>query len=383
MRSDKSILHVVNIYFVLPYFLGDQLIYFNKKGYKEHIICSSSKEIKSYASSHKFKYLEVPIVRKISLKEDWSAIRKIRKYIKDNKIDIVVGHTPKGALLSMIASKLERVPKRIYFRHGLVFETAKGLRKKILIAIEWFTALLSTQVVNVSPSIEKRIIEKKLNNPSKQVILGKGTCNGISTSKFNAREIEEKRKEELRTTLNISNDAFVIGYTGRLVKDKGIVELIKAFEILKQKYPKVQLLLVGMFEERDALPMNIAELIKNHPDIKYTGYVDYENIEYYYSLMQVFVLPSYREGFPTSVLEASSMELPVITTKATGCVDSIIDGTTGLFITHKPDDISTAIEVFIEDENKRKTFGLRGREFVKENFDSPIIWKEIETLYKL
>lgn len=379
--NDKNILHVVNTYFVIPYFLGDQLKYFNKKGYKEHIICSPSKEIEAYSKKEEFQYQEIPIVRRFSIRDDLKAIRGIRKYIKEKNIDIVVGHTPKGALLAMIASWLEKAPKRIYFRHGLVFETSTGAKGKILKYADIFTAKLSTQIVNVSPSVSKKAIELKLNKPEKQVILSKGTCNGISTSKFNSKNISKSKCLQIKHSLKIPNDSFIIGYTGRLVKDKGIVDLFLAFRYLKKKYKNIILLLVGFYEKRDALPQEIIEEIQKDTQIIVTGYVNYEEIEYYYSIMDVFILPSYREGFPTSILEASAMELPIITTRATGCIDSIIENITGLFIDHNPLEIAEAIEYFIQNKDKKIMFGKEGRKFIENNFDSEIIWKDLEKIY--
>jgi glycosyltransferase involved in cell wall biosynthesis len=379
--NGKNILHVVNTYFVIPYFLGDQLKYFNKKGYKEHIICSPSKEIEAYSKKEEFQYQEIPIVRRFSIRDDLKAIRGIRKYIKEKNIDIVVGHTPKGALLAMIASWLEKAPKRIYFRHGLVFETSTGAKGKILKYTDIFTAKLSTQIVNVSPSVSQKAIELKLNKPEKQVILSKGTCNGISTSKFNAKNISRSKCLQIKHSLKIPNDSFIIGYTGRLVKDKGIVDLFLAFRYLKKKYKNIILLLVGFYEKRDALPQEIIEEIQKDTQIIVTGYVNYEEIEYYYSIMDVFILPSYREGFPTSILEASAMELPIITTRATGCIDSIIENITGLFIDHNPLEIAEAIEYFIQNKDKKIMFGKEGRKFIENNFDSEIIWKDLEKIY--
>ncbi|WP_406630835.1 glycosyltransferase, partial [Ornithobacterium rhinotracheale] len=122
----KNILHVVNIFFTVPYFLGDQLKHFNDKGFEEHVICTHSKELKEYSEKKRFRYKEIHIPREISPVKDILAIYKTTKYIRNNKINIVVGHTPKGALISMIASYICRTKKRIYFRHGLAYETSKG-----------------------------------------------------------------------------------------------------------------------------------------------------------------------------------------------------------------------------------------------------------------
>lgn len=376
-----KILHIVNIYFVIPYFLGDQLLYFQKKGYKEYIICSPSTEIKQYAESHLFDYKEIAIERKISVWKDIRAILSTCRYIHKENITIVTGHTPKGALIAMIAAFIMRVPIRIYFRHGLVYETSLGFKRKLLIWMDMLTSKLATKIVCVSPSICKRSLEDDLNPSNKQILLSKGTCNGIDVFKFNKTTLDAKQLSVLRHKLELDKYNFVIGFTGRLVRDKGIIELVQAFKILSKRSDNIALLLVGMLEERDALPAEIVEYITKDSAIINTGYIENSRIEYYYALMDVFVLPSYREGFPTSILEASSMQLPIITTRVTGCIDAVIENETGLFVENDSLDIANAIKKYAISETLREKHGMNGRKYVVDNFDQHLIWSEIEKLY--
>lgn len=377
-----NILHVVNISFVIPYFLGNQLSFFTRKGYKEYIICSPSEELERLSNDYNFEYKAIEILRKISIWKDLKAIFATAKYIRDKHINIVTGHTPKGALVAMLAAYVMRVPIRIYFRCGLVYETSVGVKRTVLIAVDRLAARCATKIVCVSPSVYRRSLEDKLNSASKQLLLSKGTGNGIDMDRFCKSSVDKQHLLKLRSERHIKTSDFVIGFTGRLVRDKGIIELVHAFQQLQTKYSDVVLLLVGMLEERDALPDEAVELIKTNPNIVSTGYVKNAEIEYYYALMDLFILPSYREGFPTSVLEASAMELPVLTTKVTGCVDSIIENQTGEFISHNAQDIASAIEAFYKDEKKRIDYGKNGRRFVENNFKQELIWNEIEKLYK-
>lgn len=377
-----NILHVVNISFVIPYFLGKQLNYFSGKGYREYIVCSPSDELPLMAEKYGFKYKAVDVLRKISIWKDLKAVKSTMSYINENDIEVVTGHTPKGALIAMLAAYLTRVPKRIYFRHGLVYETSYGLKRRLLINIDRLAARLATKVVCVSPSVCVRSIEDKLNNSAKQVLLSKGTCNGIEIERFNKESIDMDTLYGLRQQLGIADDEFVVGFTGRLVRDKGIVELARAFSVLQQRYNNMVLLLVGMLELRDALPDDVVQVIKTNPRIISTGYVPNAEIENYYALMNCFVLPSYREGFPTSVLEASAMQLPVVTTKVTGCIDSIIDGKTGFFVGHDDGELVNTIERLYLNPKMATDMGAEGRKFVVENFEQSIIWKDIETIYK-
>lgn len=377
-----NILHVVNISFVIPYFLGKQLNWFTAKGNKEFIVCSDSEELKKFSEEYIFDFRAIDVLRKISVTKDLEAVWKTAKYIREIKADVVTGHTPKGGLIAMLAAYITHVPVRIYFRHGLVYETSHGLKRSLLINIDRLASKLATKIVCVSPSVAKRSLEDKLNPDSKQVVLVNGTCNGIDTERFYIDSLDKPKLNDLRAKLGIKEVDFVIGFAGRLVRDKGIIELVRAYKAMRSVHPNVRLMLVGMLEIRDALPEDVVKVIQEDEGIIKTGYVGYAEIEYYYALMNVFVLASYREGFPTSVLEASSMELPVITTRATGCIDSIIDGETGIFVNHDDKELLTALSSLYENEDKRRKMGVAGRQYVIDHFNQELVWKEIEKLYK-
>ena len=372
-----NILHVINISFVLRHFIGDQFFYFPPKGYKLFVACSPDEGLPKMAEYYHFEYLATPIERRISILSDIKSIFSICRYIRQNHIDIVEGHSPKGALLGMIAAKLCGVPKRIYFRHGLVYETSHGLKRKLLIWIDKLTSACATKVVCVSNSLMQQSLRDHLCPASKQVLLGNGTCGGIDTQKkYNPSSIDPKKLASYRSQYGLSENDFVIGYTGRLVRDKGIIELIDAFDRLPEEL-HAKLLLVGMFEERDALPEHIQQRIVQDKNIIFTGLVN-TDMEYLYAMMKVYVLASYREGFPIGALEAQSMQVPVLTTRATGCVDTIIEDQTGLFITHNPDDIARQI-IAIKEYSR---MGTQAREWVVSHFDHLVIWNYIEDLYK-
>lgn len=377
-----KILHVVNISFVIPFFLGKQMTYFSSKGYREYVVCSPSDELKEFSRNYEFENHPIDILRKFSLISDFKAIYHVYCLIKKEKIDIVNGHTPKGALIAMIASFLARVPKRIYFRHGLVHETSTGAKRFILKRIDKFTASLATKVVCVSPSLAKLSLEEGLNPDYKQTILANGSCNGIDVNHFSAKSIDFAEIGVEKKRLGIANDDFVIGFTGRLVRDKGIIELVNAFKQLQTKHHNLKLLLVGMFEERDAIPEDVVNLIENDSQIINIGYVDNRKIPYYYSLMDMFVFPSHREGFGMSVIEASAMKVPVVASRITGCVDSIIENKTGLFIGKGENEIISAVEKLYGNPELRKRFGEEGRQFVIHKFDQHLVWEDIEKLYK-
>lgn len=377
--KNKNILHVVNIYFVLPYFIGGQFKYFKEKGFRFYVVCSESEYLDAYAKENSFDYRVLPVLRSINVLQDFKTVVGICRYIREKQIGIVVGHTPKGGLLSMIAGWIMRVPKRIYFRHGLVYQTSYGLKRFILMTVDRIASLCATKIVCVSPSVLRCSIDDRLASSSKQIILHKGTCCGIDTEgKFNPKSIDPEKLSLMKAKWGIDETDWVIGYSGRLVRDKGIIELVRAFRNLKKDHANYKLLLVGMFEVRDALPDDVQQDIKNDSQIIWTDFQN-SDMEYFYSMMNVYVLASYREGFPTGVLEAQSMEVPVITTHATGCCDSIQEGVTGLFVEH---DVAQLSDAILRISNASSGVdGKKAREWVRANFENHIVWNEIEKLY--
>ncbi|CEJ70993.1 N, N'-diacetylbacillosaminyl-diphospho-undecaprenol alpha-1,3-N-acetylgalactosaminyltransferase [Chryseobacterium oranimense G311] len=376
---NKKILHVITVSFVINHFFGKQFKYLRTKTNNDYFLgCTPSEEFFQLADPLKYKPFSVDVTRNISPITDLKAIYKIYKFIKKNKIDTVVGHTPKGGMVAMIAAFFAGVQDRVYFRHGIIYETSTGFKRVLLKNIDRLSGNLASKVVCVSHSVKKISEEDHLNAPSKNIILGIGTCNGIDTeNKFNPEKQDNSLVADIKQELGIIDKDFVIGYVGRLVKDKGINELIEAWKMLREKYPNLKLLLVGPIEERDAISEESKRIIKNDINIINTGFV--LNAAPYFSIMDIFVLPTYREGFPTVSLEASSMKLPVLITKATGCEESILENQTGLFIENDPADIIEKIEFYIENSEVKQQHGNNGRDFVRQNFEETKIWDHIHT----
>ena len=369
----KRILHVVNSEFVLNYYFGDQILFFQQNGYEVFIACPDGPIYKKFITNYNLKYLQVNITRKFSIFQDFIAIYNIYSVLKEYKIGIVFGHTPKGALISMMSSYLSSIKCRVYVRHGLMYETSTGLKRLLFISIERFTSLLSTHIICVSNSVFNISVKKKLSPEHKMIIIGKGTYNGVDSKVlFNPNLINDKIYLEDKHDLY---EKQVIGFVGRIVKDKGIEELLEAWKILLKTKKDIILLIIGPFEHRDSISLDLINYIRNEPTIIHVNYTTL--VQCFYKLMDIFILPSRREGFPTVNLEASSMMVPVITTKSTGCIDSIIDKYTGIFCELSSDSIQKAIIYYLENPQKRIEHGKNGRKFVKQNFDQSIVWNEL------
>ncbi|WP_198666907.1 glycosyltransferase family 4 protein [Taibaiella helva] len=379
MESGIKILHVVSISFSLPYFIGDQFDYFRKQGVQFYVASSPSPHFSKYAAEKHFVPLEVNILRSISPLKDLKAVWQLSKEIRKNNIRTVIGHTPKGGLIAMLAAKLAGVKATVYFRHGIMYETSTGLKRALLKSIERLTGALASRVVCVSESIKRISEEEHLSARDKNVILASGSCNGIDArGHFNPVHTDLLLIHNMRKELRIAEDDFVVGFVGRLVRDKGIQELVQAWKQLRSKHRNIKLLLVGPLEERDSLDEQTKQDILTDPTIIFTGLV--EDARNFYALMNAFILPSYREGFPTVVLEASAMALPVIATKVTGCIDAVKADETGMFCRHDPDDIAEKIRLLYENREQARELGIRGREWVLADFEQEKVWKDIERL---
>ena len=382
MKKEK-VLHIITVSFAINHFFGKQFLYLkNKSGNEYHLGCTSSKIFIEFSEELAYIPFEVEITRSISPLKDFKAIVKVYQYIKENKIDKVVGHTPKGGMVAMIAAFFANVSERIYFRHGIIYETSIGFKRFLLKNIDRLTGFIATKVVCVSNSVKDISERDRLNNLDKNLVLGLGTCNGIDTEdRFNPSKKNVEITNGLKDKYNITSEDKVVGYVGRLVKDKGIDDLIMAWEMVKIKFPRAKLLLVGPMEKRDSISEYSKTQIESDSSIIFTDFVI--DTSPYFLLMDVFVLPTYREGFPTVSLEASSMNLPLLITKATGCAESILENQTGLFISNEPKDIADKILFYFENDKIAQKHGEQGRLFVQENFEQTKIWDLIAEKLKI
>lgn len=375
-----KILHVFTIMMTPLTFFDGQFKYLGDNGQRIWVV-SSSEENVDFSGRNNINYRQFDIKRRISPFADIKAIASLALFMRREDFDIVVGHTPKGAMIAMIAARIAGVRTRIYYRHGLIYTTATGFKRWLFKTVEQFTSLFATHIVNVSPSLSDLAINDHLNPERKQTVLGRGTCGGIDAKNlFDPSLVSTEDKDNEKALLGISKKDFVIGFCGRICKEKGIRELIDGFNIFKNRHPGSKLLLVGPFDTRDILPDKYkVELICN-PDIITTGGVEKARLPLLYSLMDVFVFPSYREGFGMSVIEASAMKVPVLVSRSHGCVDSFVEHKTGEHVEISAEGIFHGLEN-MKDPGLRHLMGEHGRNFVVENFDHSVMWPKISEMF--
>lgn len=386
-RKYNKILEIINLPSSARNFIGGQFNYLREHGYEMHLICSDDDIMADYAKENHVKYYPVALARTLSPLNDLKAFFKIYRYIKKNKIDTIIAHQSKARLLGTAAAFLARVPNRIIFAHGVLFETFKGTKRKLIILMDKLVAGMSHKTVCVSPSVAKVRLQYKIEKPSRQYFLGKGTCGGIDTcQKFNPENLNEQEQQKLKTSFGIQESDFIVGFCGRLVRDKGIYELVEGFRLFKQKYKNsesIKLMVIGKREVRDAISQSLNEIIDGSQDIIHIESVDHQDISKYFALFDVMVLPSYREGFGMVTIECGAMEVPAIVSKSTGCIDSIVEGETGIFCDITPESIAEKLEFIYSNLDIRKEMGKKARKHIAENYDNravlPYVIKVIES----
>ena len=309
------------------------------------LITSSSPSNRDIEVYEGVKVISIDMSRKITPIKDLKSLIKIYLYFLKTQPDIVYSFTPKAGLLGMVASFFARVPKRVHNIVGMPLMEASGKKRILLEFIERVTYYFATNLFCNSYGLREFIH----NNITKREIrvIGYGSINGVDTEFF--RDIYTKEeKDRLRKELNIKEKDFVLLFIGRVVKDKGVDELIEAFTILNRKYRDIKLLIVGDFEA-DLNPIDNIEMLNSNQNIIR---VDFQkDIRPYLSISSLFVLPSYREGLPNSLLEAGSFGVPLLATDINGCNEIIIDRENGILVEKKSiDSLANGIESLIKDK---------------------------------
>ena len=321
------------------------------------------------------KHEAIPLTRKITPIADLLALIKLIRLIKNFRPHIVHTHTPKAGLIGMLAAKVCGVKTRLHTVAGLPLMEAKGLKKNLLKITERVTYACATKVYPNSIGL-MTFIQSAFNiKQSKFKVIGKGSSNGIDSSYFSCAAVAQKEIDALRQTYAIGNDEFIFCFVGRLVKDKGLRELVDAFNRLSDGNGR--LLLVGHREqELDPLPPETIQQMESNPKILEVGFQ--RDVRPWLAISHALVFPSYREGFPNVVMQAACMELPCIVTNINGCNEIIQHGESGLIIPVKDTyALTQAMKSLMSLSDQGKRFGQHARQYVSQNFSQPAVWAEL------
>ncbi len=364
--SERRLVHVTTVPQTLA-FLRGQIAYMKAAGFEVSAISSPGPELRTFADQEGIPVHAVEMPRRITPVGDLVALFRLVRILRRIRPDIVHSHTPKGGLLGMTAAWLAGVPARAYTMHGLPLETAKGIKRTLLAGAERVSCALARRVYAVSESLRRRAAAEGLCRAGKMSVLGAGTVNGVDAAKRFAPSPCSYEAATARRACSIPSEVRVIGFVGRIVRDKGIEDLVAAWKELRERFPDLHLLVVGTFEPQDPVSAEAAELLRTDPRVRLAGHV--ESMRAMYSIMDVVVLPTYREGFPQVPLEAAALERPVVATRVTGCVDAVVDGETGTLV--PPRDgfaLAEALAAYLSDPELRKRHGRAGRARVLRDY---------------
>ena len=360
--------------------LRGQLRYLQTAGFHPAALSGPGAFAEQMGANDSVPVFTVAMEREVSSLRDLASLIRIWRLLRRLRPSICNAGTPKAALLVMLAAWMARVPCRIYTMRGLRLETASGLKRMILVAAERIACACAHRVICVSPSLRDRAVNMNLVATRKTVVLGSGSSNGVDVDRFVPQPPRIARATEIRRELKLGNGP-VIGYIGRFTRDKGIGELTAAFDLVRQQVDDASLLLIGSYEKGDAIEPKVRARIDAALGIKTIPFQ--RDIAPYYLVIDIFVLPSHREGFPNTVLEAQAAERPVVTTKATGAIDSVLDGISGILVpVGDTRALADAIVKLLANPVMARRMGQVGRERVEHEFRQEIVWGELIGLYR-
>lgn len=379
--SPLRLLHVTTVPQAL-FFLRGQPAFMRAHGVEVHAVSSPGPELEQFSRDEEVDVHAVAMRRAISPVHDLGAISGLVGVIRRLKPDIVHAHTPKGGLLGMAAAALARVPVRIYHLHCLPMVTSTGVRRALLRTADRVSCRLATRVLCVSNSIRELAIGEGLVDSGRIEVLGHGSINGVDAeARFRPGPESDAARRAERARWGIPDDALVIGFVGRVVRDKGLAELADAWKGLREQVPTAHLLIVGPVESEDPLPPGILESFRADSRVHLTG-LRWDTPPLF-AAMDVVVLPSYREGFGVVLLEGAAMSLPVVGTDIPGGREALVDEVTGLLV---PARDATALEGalarYLRDPSLRRRHGSAGRERVLRDFRPQFLWEALLAVYE-
>lgn len=380
-KSPVRLVRIMTIPISINYILQGQLGYFSDHGFDVYSVSAAGPEVASIIEREKIKHTVIPFTRKITPLQDLYCLIKLISFFNQVKPHVVHTQTPKAGLLGMIAAWLCRVPVRIHTVGGMPMMEASGLKKKILYWSEKITYACAHRVWPNSKTLRDFIINYFKVNETRLKVIGNGSSNGIDTEKFKRSPELISEAKALREKHVITADDTVFCFVGRLVRDKGVQELTEAFTKLQQKYNEVKLFLLGHYEDSvDPISDHHKRLITDNENIITTGFST--NVRLYMAASDIFVFPSYREGFPNVVLQACAMELPSVVTDINGSNEIISNLQNGLIIhTKSTDELYAAMELLLNDKNLRQKLASNARPAVIDLFDQHYFWNTLKQEY--
>lgn len=382
-ETRKKLIRVTTADISLEGLLKGQLKFLNQYFDVVGLASDTQGDLKVVEEREGIRTINVPMHREISLFSDLKCLLKLYKLFRKERPYIVHANTPKGSLLSMIASWAARVPHRIYLVTGLRYLGANGKLKWVLKMMERITCCFANKVIPEGNGVKQILIKDGITKKSLDVI-HYGNINGIDADSFSLQQTELKygKREFFRTQLGFNDNDFVFIFIGRIVRDKGMNELADAMRYMEANTRNCKLLLVGRFEtELDPLDEGKEDFYRNSANVKFVGYQN--DVRPFLMAADALVFPSYREGFPNVILQAGAMGLPAIVTDISGCTDIIIERENGCIIPPKDvDALKDKMSFFCTHPKEVEMMASRARRMIVSRYLQKDVWEYLLKMYK-
>ncbi len=366
----------------LRYLLPGQMKFMKEKGFDVLMVSADGPELGDVLNNESCRHIIVPMTRSITPLKDLQCLFKLIRIFKKEKPDIVHTHTPKAGLLGMMAAKFCGVKIRIHTVAGLPLMVESGLKYQLLKFTEKLTCRSANHVWPNSNSLMQFIADKKFAPPQKLKVIAKGSSNGIDVNRFSKSALDENVIAAVKTSINFSAANIYLLSIGRMVADKGIVELVNVFYLLQIKYPQLKLVLVGKHEPSlDPLPAATISQIESNAGIIHIDWS--QQVEYYMAVASCFIFPSHREGFPNVLLQAGAMQLPIVCSRIAGNVDIVEHNSTGLiFESGNEEQMAEQIEYAINHPQEMKTMADKLVAVINKDYRRENVWQSIYEEYE-
>ena len=382
----KKLIRITTVPISFKVLLKGQLRFMTSNGFDVKGVSSDGEELKEVRENEGIVMEAINMSRKITPFQDLKSLWEMWNFLRKEKPQIVHTHTPKAGIIGMLAARLAGVPHRLHTVAGLPLMEATGIKRKILNFVEKLTYSSATRVYPNSKGLYDFILQNHFTQSNKLKIIANGSSNGINTTFFSPAQVSEIEKVALREKLNIHSDDFVFVFVGRIVSDKGINELIKAFSELQaagnNELTGIKLLLVGGLES-DLDPLNpetLAEINQNR-DIISVGFQ--QDVRPFFAISDALAFPSYREGFPNVVMQAGAMGLPSIVSDINGCNEIIVEGENGLIIPPKNvEKLKEKMLTLARDKNLYIKLKENSRRMIKNRYEQSMVWKALLEEYE-
>lgn len=381
MTEKARLLRITTVPISLAILLRGQLNFFQNQGFEILAVSADGPEVLELTRSG-IAHEVVPMTRKITPFSDLVSLIRLVRVIRKFKPHIVHTHTPKAGLLGMLAAWLCRVPVRMHTVAGLPLMEAKGIKRKLLILTEKITYRCATLVLPNSDGLQQ-FISSHIQSGNKFRIVAKGSSNGIDIAHFNRTAPLEDQAREVRKNYGITGSDIVFSFVGRVVNDKGISELVRAFRSITQSQTiKPFLLIIGSFEQDlDPLNQEDYDFLHSNSNVILAGFQ--KDVRPWLIASDIFVFPSYREGFPNVVMQACCLQIPCVVSNINGCNEIIKNNETGLIVPVKDATaLEQAMKRLMADLPARNQMASNAKQYVSANFNQQYVWKELLTIYQ-